>query len=110
MPLSVRIPSEAVAKPPEPSKLSPEELAQRCQGGCRDSFELLVAHFEKRVHHFLWQLVRNNHDAEDLTQETFVAAYKGLHRYQSRYAFATWLFTPKSSPKRRDEKKSGGGA
>jgi len=32
-------------------------------------------------------------EAEDLVQETFVRAYRSLHRYRSRWRFTTWLFT-----------------
>ena len=35
----------------------------------------------------------NRHDAEDLVQETFLAAYRHLGRYDARYGFKTWLFT-----------------
>ena len=39
------------------------------------------------------KLTRNEHDAQDLTQETFIDAYKYLHRYDSKWAFSTWIFT-----------------
>ena len=73
--------------------LSPEQLAERCQAGCRTSFERLVEQFESRIFNFLLRLTGNRHDAEDLTQDTFVKAYRNIHRYQPAYAFAAWLFT-----------------
>jgi RNA polymerase sigma-70 factor (ECF subfamily) len=57
------------------------------------SFEELVTQYEKRIFGFLFHLSRNKHDAEDLTQETFLKAYHNFHRYDSRYPFAPWLFT-----------------
>ena len=51
-----------------------EQLAERSKAGCRESFELLVEHFERRLFHFLYQMTRNRHDAEDLTQVTFLKA------------------------------------
>ena len=74
-------------------ELSPEELAAKCQAGCRDSFELLVERFETRIFHFLCRFVGNPHDAEDLTQDTFLSAFKSIHRYEPACAFSTWLFT-----------------
>jgi RNA polymerase sigma-70 factor (ECF subfamily) len=36
--------------------------------------------------------VRNPQDAEDLTQETFVKAFTSLTKFDTRYAFSTWIF------------------
>ncbi len=74
-------------------ELSSEELAVKCQAGCRDSFEMLVKRFETRVFHFICRFIGNPHDAEDLTQDTFVSAFKGIQRYEPAFAFSTWLFT-----------------
>ncbi|MFO1497679.1 MAG: RNA polymerase sigma factor [Verrucomicrobiota bacterium] len=70
-----------------------EELADQARNGSRSSFEALVAHFEKRIFNYLYQMTRNQHDAEDLTQVTFLKAYQNIHRYQSNRAFTAWLFT-----------------
>ena len=70
-----------------------EQLAQRAREGCRDAFELLVSRHERQLFNYLHQLTRNQHDAEDLVQETFIKAYRGLHRYDASFAFVTWLFT-----------------
>lgn len=73
--------------------LSPEELAARSKAGCLDSFEELVKRHERHIFNFLRQFTGNHHDAEDLTQETFVKAYRNLHRYKPSLPFAPWLFT-----------------
>jgi len=75
---------------PEPS---PEQLAERSQAGCPESFEQLLLRYESPVFNFLRQLTRNRQDAEDLTQETFLRAYRSLYRYDPSLSFATWLFT-----------------
>jgi RNA polymerase sigma-70 factor (ECF subfamily) len=75
---------------PEPS---PEQLARRSQAGCPESFEQLLLRYEAPVFNFLHQLTRNRQDAEDLTQETFLRAYRSLFRYNPSQSFATWLFT-----------------
>ncbi len=77
----------------ELQEASAEQLASQCQTGCREAFELLVAQFESRIFNFLCHLVPNRHDAEDLTQDTFLKAYQNIHRYDSAYAFSSWLFT-----------------
>ena len=74
---------------PEPSS---EQLAEKTQNGCRESFEALVERHGQRIFNFLWQLTRNRHDAEDLTQETFLKAFRNIHRYNPACSFASWLF------------------
>ena len=71
---------------------SPEQLAQRCQAGCPESFEQLVRRYESQIFNFLRQFTRNEQDAEDLTQVTFIKAHRSLHRYTPSLAFAPWLF------------------
>src|SRR4051794_2778499 len=68
-----------------------ETLAERSRGGCLDSFEALVVHFEKRIFNYLCQMTRNPHDAEDLTQVTFLKAFQAIQSYQSRGTFSAWL-------------------
>jgi RNA polymerase sigma-70 factor (ECF subfamily) len=79
--------------PPKPAQpTTDEQLAALAQQGCRASFEELMRRFQARVLHFLRQR-GGEFDAEDLLQETFLRAYRNLHRYQGRWRFATWLFT-----------------
>src|SRR5262245_132380 len=52
--------------------------------------ELVHAHYQQ-VYRFLAQLTRDVHRAEDLTQETFAAAWKKLGEFESRSALSTWL-------------------
>ena len=75
------------------STLSDEDLAVQAQAGSVTSFEELVLRHEKRVFHFLCLRTRQTQDAEDLTQRTFIAAYRAIGRYKPRYRFVTWLFT-----------------
>lgn len=71
---------------------SAEELAARCQDGSIEPYEKLVEQFESRIYRFLAQYVGNSHDAEDLTQETFVRAWRNIARFDPTRDFATWLF------------------
>ena len=73
--------------------LSPEELAGRSQQGCQESFAELVERYGARLLQFLHYKTNNEHDAEDLVQDTFVKAYVNIHRYRNSWKFSTWLFT-----------------
>jgi RNA polymerase sigma-70 factor (ECF subfamily) len=74
---------------PEPS---PEELARLSAQGSAASFEQIVLRFQSQVFNFLHVFTRHRQDAEDLTQETFCRAWRGLHRYNPSLSFAPWLF------------------
>jgi RNA polymerase sigma-70 factor, ECF subfamily len=52
--------------------------------------ELVDTHYQ-RVYRFLAHLTRDIHRAEDLTQETFAAAWQNIVSFESRAALATWL-------------------
>ncbi len=84
---------EAPSVDTEHQEMSAEDLALQCQDGCLESFESLVALFEQRIVNFLNKMVRSRQDAEDLAQDTFVKAYKNIHRFDPKYKFTTWLFT-----------------
>lgn len=77
----------------DPIEAVAEQLAARCQGGCQESFGRLVELYHERIFNFLLRLTGQRQDAEDLTQETFVKAYRGIQRYRLTYAFSAWLFT-----------------
>jgi RNA polymerase sigma-70 factor (ECF subfamily) len=71
---------------------SAEELASSCRDGSLEAFEALVGRFEARIYNFLLRHVGNAHDAQDLTQETFVRAWRAIHRFDANRDFATWIF------------------
>src|SRR5437016_4932807 len=77
----------------EPRELRPEALVEQCKAGSLEAFALLVEHYQKRLFNYLCRLTGNSHDAEDLTQETFLKVYRSLHRFNSGQGFSTWLFT-----------------
>lgn len=61
--------------------------------GDPDAFTHIVQTYSGRVFAQLLRMVRNREEAEDLTQETFVRAYRQLRRYDESRPFRNWLFT-----------------
>ncbi len=57
------------------------------------AFGTLVSRHHPRVFAFLLALTRHRQDAEDLTQETFLRAWKKFHRYDPALPLLPWLFT-----------------
>lgn len=77
----------------EQQKTSDEELARLAQSGCSSSFEELVYRYEVRVFRFVRNNCRGESDAQEVTQDTFVAAFRNLEKFDAGRSFATWLFT-----------------
>lgn len=76
------------------SDLSDEELAHLClERGKKDDrpFRELFQRHQRDVWRTCYRFVRNAHDAEDLTQETFFKAYRSLTQFEGRASFRTWL-------------------
>ena len=71
----------------------PDETEKGLGGGSDTSFALLVEQYHGKVLRFIGRYIRSRQDAEDLTQDTFVKAFRYFHRYDSQYAFSAWLYT-----------------
>ena len=61
--------------------------------GSSAAYGILVHRYHTRVFAFLLTLTRHRQDAEDLTQETFVRAWKKFHRFDPELPLLPWLFT-----------------
>ena len=52
-------------------------LVDRCRQGDRDSFAQLMRLHEKQIYNFTYRMLGDEEEAEDLTQDIFVAAFRG---------------------------------
>ncbi len=68
------------------------ELVDAHMGGDTESFEILVLRYGKSVYAFATHLVGNAAEAEDVTQETFIKAWRHLDKFDIEKNFKTWLF------------------
>src|SRR6188472_975214 len=68
------------------------ELVLRAQRGDKRAFELLVAKYQRKLGRLLSRLVRDPGEAEDVTQEAFIKAYRALPSFRGDSAFYTWLY------------------
>ncbi|MCK4873008.1 MAG: sigma-70 family RNA polymerase sigma factor [Phycisphaerales bacterium] len=76
-----------------PTLRSDEELARRAQAGSVAAFARLVSIYQGRLYNFLLRRTGSTADAEDLTQETLVRAWRHIGRYHPGRSFSTWVFT-----------------
>ena len=56
------------------------------------AFGRLYDRFVQRIYRYVYSRVGNAHEAEDITSQTFIAAYESLRRYRERGQFLAWLF------------------
>jgi RNA polymerase sigma-70 factor (ECF subfamily) len=61
-------------------------------GGNRNSFAPLVEQYQAGIYNYAYRYTHNREEAADLTQETFLRAFRFLDRYNSRYSFRNWLY------------------
>lgn len=60
-------------------------------GGDPSAFEALVRRHRRDVYRLAWRLLGNHTDADDVTQEAFVRAWRGLRGFRGEAGFKTWL-------------------
>lgn len=60
--------------------------------GCTDDFEALVREYEKPVYNLALRMTGSVEDAQDLTQETFIKAYRRLDSFRGDSKFSAWLY------------------
>jgi len=71
---------------------SDEELMLRYRDGDIDAFEILYRRYEKPLFDFIYRMVMNPSEAENLYQETFYRVIRSKKKYKVTAQFKTWLF------------------
>lgn len=67
-------------------------LVERCRAGDDRAFDALMARYQKPVLNFVYRLLGDAAEAEDVAQDVFVRAYRHLAEFDPRRSFSTWLF------------------
>jgi len=65
---------------------------QQARAGDLRAFEELVRLYQAEVFRFAWHLTRDRTLAEDVTQDTFLRAFRFIHGYRGAQRFGSWLF------------------
>lgn len=68
------------------------QLVRKARHGDRPAFDLLVLKYQSRVGSIISRYVYDSQEVLDLTQETFIKAYRAIHRFRGDSAFYTWLY------------------
>ncbi|WP_139490162.1 RNA polymerase sigma factor [Brevibacillus dissolubilis] len=69
------------------------DIIQQILQGDVEGYRELIQRYQHMIYVFIYKMVNNQADAEDLTQEVFVKAYEKLSSYRGDSQFSTWLHT-----------------
>lgn len=69
-----------------------QELVLRVQHGDKAAFDFLVIKYQHRIIHLVNRYVKDMNEAQDVAQEAFIKAYRGIQHFRGEAAFYTWLY------------------
>jgi RNA polymerase sigma-70 factor (ECF subfamily) len=64
----------------------------RARSGDESAFRALVERHSRSIFRLAFRMTGNEHDAEDVVQETFLKAYRRLSQFEERAHFGSWLY------------------
>lgn len=67
-------------------------LVARAKRGDLDAYDELVRRYQERIYSAMYHMTSNHEDASDLTQESFIKAYRALKSFKGDSSFFTWLY------------------
>lgn len=81
---------------PSPASQEPADsdlrLVERTVAGDQRAYELLVIKYQRRIERLVARMVRDTDLVADITQETFLRAYRALYQFRGEAQFYTWLY------------------
>lgn len=68
------------------------QLVARVQKGDKRAFDMLVVKYQHKIYSLVSRLVNDASEVQDVTQESFIKAYRALPNFRGESAFYTWLY------------------
>jgi RNA polymerase sigma-70 factor (ECF subfamily) len=68
------------------------QLVTACKNGDQDAFSLLVLRYQRRVFNLVFRMLQDYEEANDVTQDAFLATWQGLPAFRGDARFSTWLY------------------
>jgi len=72
--------------------LTEQDLIQSILDGNTQSFSVLLKRYQRPIHALVRQIVSNREDAEELTQDVFIKAFRKLDSFKGGSSLSTWLY------------------
>jgi len=70
-----------------------KRLVNQARAGDEEAARSLVDSHKDRLFAFVWRILRDHHESEEICQEAFLRAFSSLDSFSAEYRFSTWLFT-----------------
>ena len=67
-------------------------LVGKAVSGSFEAFDQIMVHYRERLYSVIYNMTMNHSDAADLTQETFVKAFRSISKFKQKSSFFTWLY------------------
>jgi RNA polymerase sigma-70 factor (ECF subfamily) len=74
------------------SRAEDSNLIRRALGGNDQAYKKLMNKYHDAIFNFIYRMVHDRQQVEDLTQEAFIKAFSSLKNFNDEYAFSTWLY------------------
>ena len=87
-----RLPGPVPQEAPEPEEIDDLVLVRRAQKEDMLAYDLLVRRYQERIYATVYHMTSNHEDANDLTQETFIKAFRALKSFKGDSSFYTWIY------------------
>ena len=85
--------------------MAEQTLLKDAQNGDIRAFHTLFAEFQPQLKSYLYRLLANRNDMEDMVQDSFIAAFENLGTFRGEASLKTWVFTIATNRARRQLKK-----
>lgn len=69
-----------------------QELVEACRSGDRQAFKSLMQRYQRKVYSVAYGFLRNQEDALDVVQESFIKVHRYLANFEGNSSFYTWLY------------------
>lgn len=91
--------TDAISRSSKPEDLQQQRrqaddimLVKRAKNGDLGAYDELVRRYQQRIYSMIYNMTANHEDASDLTQETFIKAFRALKSFKGDSTFYTWLY------------------
>lgn len=72
--------------------MTDNQLIQRTLHGEPDAFGVLVMRWERQIYGLALRVLSHEEDAKDICQETFLSAFRNLHKFRGEAQFSSWIY------------------
>lgn len=73
--------------------MNENELIDQLKQGNEAAFKLFVETYKNRIYNSVFNILQNNVDAEDITQDTFIKVYQSINTFKQESSLNTWVYT-----------------